>query len=289
MKKTHPILRWSLVAILVIVLAVGCSTTQKAPVTTDLDRDSQVSVPIPESSPIIQNPYVEYLGKAIDPVSGKTVEGYLFRHPVVSSLSRAEAERYAAASTCYGFLSSGAKWKHLENWVLNPANGDGLTSSFLLSNEAMDIAKWEDAADGVVGDSRSIQILGDGMLTNSPLSLSNSRPDGVNAVFLGGGLSSGTIAVTVIWGIFSGPSSRRELTEWDQEFNDANFTWSMSGEAGKMDFENIATHELGHACGMNDQYSSSCKEVTMYGYGANGETKKRTLEAPDITGISILY
>ena len=290
MKKTRSILRWSLVAILTIVVLAGCSGTQKAPVTTDLGRDSQISVSSPEANPIIQNPYVEYLGKAVDPVSGKTVEGYLFRHPVTSNLSLAETERYAeAVKACYGFLATGAKWKHIENWVLNPANGDGLTSSFLLSNEAMDIAKWEDAADGVVGDGNSIQILGDGSLTNSPVSLSNKTPDGVNAVFLGGGLSSGTIAVTVIWGIFSGPSSRRELTEWDMEFNDANFTWSMSGEAGKMDFENIATHELGHACGMNDQYSTSCKEVTMYGYGANGETRKRTLETPDITGISILY
>ena len=290
MKKTNAVLRWSLAAMLAMVMLAGCSTTQKAPIATDLGRDQLVSASISDDSAVIQNPYVQYLGKAVDPVSGKTVEGYLFRHPITTNFSVAEAERYAeATSTCYGFLSSGAKWKHTENWVLNPANGDGLTSSFLLSNEAADIAKWEDAADGGVGDGKFIDILGNGSLTSTTVSLSNKTPDGVNAVFLGGGLSSGTIAITVIWGIFGGPTANRELTEWDMEFNDANFTWSMSGEPGKMDFENIATHELGHACGMNDQYKSSCKEVTMYGYGANGETKKRTLEVPDITGISTLY
>jgi hypothetical protein len=288
MKKFHPSLRWALITVL-LVLLFGCSTTQKAPVTANLDRDSQISASSAEDSPIALNPYVEYLGKAVDPQTGKIVEGYMFRHPDTSKLSPTEAQRYAEAITCYGFLATGAKWKVVEPWVLNAANNDGLTSSFLLANETLNISKWEDAADGVVGDGLSINILGNGTLTTSPLTLSNSRPDGVNAVFVGGGLSSGTIAITVIWGVFSGATSRRQLTEWDQEFNDTNFTWTMTGEAGKMDFENISTHELGHACGLNDQYSSSCSAVSMYGYGANGETKKRTLEAPDITGISTLY
>ena len=55
-----------------------------------------------------------------------------------------------------------------------------------------------------------------------------------------------------------------------------------------MDFENIATHELGHAVGLGDLYND-CTEETMYGYASYGETKKRTLEAGDITGIKKLY
>ena len=68
-----------------------------------------------------------------------------------------------------------------------------------------------------------------------------------------------------------------------------DFDWSASGEAGKMDFENIVTHELGHAVGLADLYTTSCSEQTMYGYAANGETKKRTLESGDITGVKQLY
>ena len=55
-----------------------------------------------------------------------------------------------------------------------------------------------------------------------------------------------------------------------------------------MDFENIATHELGHSIGMGHP-SSECIEETMYAYADFGETKKRTLNTGDIEGISELY
>jgi len=285
--QTGAILRWYLAALLAVLVLTGCSGVGKAPVATDVGRDSQLTVSTATETQIIQGMSVEYLGKAIDPVSGKTVEGYLFRHPVGLDWSLAEADRIAAATdTCYGFLADGAKWKHIESWLVNPAKA-GLTGSFILSNMTSDIAKWEDAADGVPGDGSYIDILGNGSLTNSKLSLSKGKPNGKNAVLFGK-LGASTIAVTIIWGVFSGPVENRELIEWDQQYNTA-FAWSMSGEPGKMDFENIATHELGHSCGLDDQYSSACSEVTMYGYASYGETKKRTLEDPDITGISTLY
>lgn len=56
-----------------------------------------------------------------------------------------------------------------------------------------------------------------------------------------------------------------------------------------MDLQNIATHEMGHAIGLADIYTSECSEVTMYGSSSMGETKKRTLAAADISGIRALY
>ncbi|USN55340.1 MAG: hypothetical protein H6765_01755 [Candidatus Peribacteria bacterium] len=56
-----------------------------------------------------------------------------------------------------------------------------------------------------------------------------------------------------------------------------------------MDFDSIATHELGHSFGMGDLYQIECTEQTMYGYGSEGEAHSRTLEIGDITGISKLY
>jgi hypothetical protein len=41
--------------------------------------------------------------------------------------------------------------------------------------------------------------------------------------------------------------------------------------------------------GMNDLYSNECLEQTMFGYAVYGETKKRTLESGDVTGIGKLY
>lgn len=56
-----------------------------------------------------------------------------------------------------------------------------------------------------------------------------------------------------------------------------------------MDLQNIATHELGHGVGPGDIYSSSCSEVTMYGYSSYGENKKRALEQQDIIGLQKMY
>ena len=72
-------------------------------------------------------------------------------------------------------------------------------------------------------------------------------------------------------------------------YDEADFSWSSSGNLSAMDFESIATHELGHAIGLDDLYTAECAEQTMYGYASEGETKKRTLEAGDIKGASELY
>lgn len=68
-----------------------------------------------------------------------------------------------------------------------------------------------------------------------------------------------------------------------------DFDWSLDGAPGAMGFENIATHELGHSLGLNDQYESQCADVTMYGYAGEGEINKRDLEINDITGVYELY
>lgn len=78
---------------------------------------------------------------------------------------------------------------------------------------------------------------------------------------------------------------------------ETNHTWGYAGPTNEtelgdlnvMDLQNIATHELGHGVGLADLYETSCSEVTMYGYSTEGETKKRTLEEPDIIGIQKLY
>ena len=70
---------------------------------------------------------------------------------------------------------------------------------------------------------------------------------------------------------------------------DIDFAWSASGEAGKMDLQNIATHELGHGAGLDDLYQSPAYRETMYGYSAYGEISKRDLYIGDKTGITKLY
>ncbi len=225
-----------------------------------------------------------YLGKAKDPQTSEMVEGYVFIHHKNSpAKSGGNAKQ---TSICYGYLATGAKWKNVENWVINPANNIGLSDIFLLNTTAADIAKWEDAADGVVGNSLGVNRVGDGAIVN--YFTDTTKLDGINEVQFGPIADTNTIAVTTVWGIFSGPTFQRKLVEWDQAFN-TFYRWSASGEAGKMDYQNISTHELGHAVGMADLYTSSCAEETMYGYASLGETKKQTLNGGDILGIDRLY
>lgn len=231
------------------------------------------------SSAIKVNDNVYYLGKAKD-VNGKEVEGFAFirrREPEV----RPAKPPKGGGPSCYGFLAKGAKWKTLEPWIVNPSNLSALSEGFVSDNLADDITKWASAAER--------NILGDGSSTNDTLVADTSSPDNKNEVYFADISESNTIAVTIVWGYFAGPPQLRELVEWDQVYDDVSYPWSSSGEAGKMDFRNIATHELGHSVGMDDIYESACSEVTMYGYATFGEIKKQTLELPDITGVKELY
>lgn len=194
-------------------------------------------------------------------------------------------------SSCYGFLSKGAKWKAVEGYIVDSGNTRGLNPGFISSNLAADIDKWEDAADGVL-DGSIINILGD-KVAGVVDGVDMEAPDKKNEVYFADIKSANAIGMTVVWGIFRGPLSGRELVEWDQVYDDWDFDWSADCEAEacdqKMDFGNIATHELGHSVGMDDLYEAKCSEETMYGYAGYGETKKRTLESGDIFGISQLY
>ena len=83
-------------------------------------------------------------------------------------------------------------------------------------------------------------------------------------------------------------TSSGEARDGDIIFN-TDYTWSTTGEAGKYDIQNVATHELGHTLLLTDLYGEADKEKTMYGDADKGETKKRLLHPDDILGILYLY
>lgn len=224
------------------------------------------------------------LGTTYDKQSDTMVEGYAFVHkkaPAKSASSSVNSKK-PGGSTCYAFMGAGggAKWKGTaEAWIMNPTNSFGLDANTLFNTEALDIQKWETAS--------HYNIMGNGTLTSNTLVADNTTTDGQNEVYFGPITDANTIAVTIVWGIFGGPIQNQVIVEWDQVFN-TNFQWSLTGESTKMDFENISTHEVGHAVGM-DHPLGNCVDETMYAYGANGETKKRDLNDGDIAGISKLY
>lgn len=257
-----------------------------------LDTGVRVSVPgvAVNSSPALD---VISLGEAKD-VDGRLVQGYMFVHYRDAFGHKPGHDKGGGkkggggGEKCFAFLAKDAKWKTVEPWIVNTTNTRSLAGSFVFSNLTSDIAQWEDAADGSVDGVQGADVLGDGSTTLATLVADTVSPDGNNEVYFADIDSTGAIAVTIIWGFFGGRPSARELVEWDQVYDDVDFDWSSTGEVGKMDFGNIAQHELGHSFGMGHP-DDSCTEETMYRFAAFGETKKQTLEAGDIAGVSKLY
>lgn len=189
---------------------------------------------------------------------------------------------------CFAHLAKGARWKVTEPYLLNPANGDGLSSTFVASSIASSLAAWDAEV--------SFNIFGTGSLTAATLVEDTVAPDGLNEVFFAPLSYPNAIAVTIVWGIFSGPPRGRELVEWDMVFNDPTYKFGNAGPTSEtslgdttiMDLLAIATHESGHAAGLGHP-EDSCTEETMFRFATEGETKKRTLNAGDIKGIKALY
>lgn len=245
------------------------------------------------------NSSVISLGSALDPGTGEIVEGFAIVRYRDNHAKGGNGKGNGGGggkpggggggAVCYAYLGNGAAWQTSEPWVVNPSNIDGLDEAFIFANLSEDIAKWEDAADGVVDGIEGADILGTGSSTSDVLVADMVAPDGVNEVYFADIDSPGAIGVTIVWGIFSGRPSNRRLVEWDQVYDDVDFDWANDGSANAMDFENIATHELGHSVGMSDLYDAACATETMYGYAAEGDIDKRDLEAGDIAGIDGLY
>lgn len=289
------------VVILTLLLLLGVFAYAKPNFAPAIVNPSGKSVVIP-SHAVELAPGVFSLGTAVD--KGRVVEGFAFvdykkeqAKPLCNNdgiCGRGENKNNCAndcgnggtggESTCFAFLAKDAKWKTVEDYIVDPTNIDGLDENFVKINLALDIAEWEDAADGadILGD--EVPGIVDGADTLSP--------DNKNEVMFGDIASPGAIAVTIVWGIFNGPPFARELVEWDQVYDDVDFDWSADclndNCTNKMDFENIAQHELGHSIGMGHP-SDTCTEETMFRFASNEETNKRTLNDGDIAGVQEFY
>jgi len=182
----------------------------------------------------------------------------------------------------------GAKWKSFPVPIeVNPSNPDNLDETFVLTAIHIAAEEWDDGAysswGGVPPNLFQVSTTFS-TKTYSDLAWTSNKRDGVNTLVWGDYPTSGVIAVTILWyNIVT-----KTILEFDIVF-DINYAWSASGEADKMDLQNIATHELGHGAGLGDVYQSAAYRETMYGYSTWGETSKRDLYTGDKTGITKLY
>lgn len=176
--------------------------------------------------------------------------------------------------TCYKLM--GVTWPSLPvSYAINPSNPDGLSEGFVTSAFAVSAEAWDAET--------SAELFNDAYTVD--YSARYGIQDYQNSVAFGSYSDPNVIAVTSVWYTRRG----KQIVEFDMLFN-TGFSWGdASVDPSLMDFQNIATHELGHSVGLADLYTSSCTAVTMYGYSGEGETSKRTLEQPDVLGLQKMY
>jgi hypothetical protein len=162
-------------------------------------------------------------------------------------------------------------------YYVNPS-GSKLTTFKVIATVKTSFETWDNAT--------SIELFNDNVQQTS---LYGNKYDGKNVVSWGK-LSQGVLAVCYTWYYrYSGA-----IVEFGIVFN-TRYSWGIDpdGEGGTTinayDIQNIGTHEAGHTLCLGDLYSAAARELTMYGYGARGETKKRNLGYGDIQGIRFIY
>lgn len=182
--------------------------------------------------------------------------------------------RPGKTSTCYKLM--GYKWNSLPvKYYINPSNPQGLTEDFVMWTIYNSAETW-DAATSKELFENSINI---------DYSATYGIQDYKNSIAFGAYPDNGVIAVTSVWFTRIG----KQIVEFDQLYN-TYYSWGNADNGWvEMDLQNIATHELGHAVGLDDIYTTSCDTVTMYGYADWNDISKRTLESADVTGLRSMY
>jgi len=163
----------------------------------------------------------------------------------------------------------GVHWYTTANYWINTKNNYGLSAPSVVTTITTSAGTWDSQTSATV------------FSYQGTTGRSAGKYDGYNVVAWGG-YQAGAIAVTYIW--YSGD----RILETDTRMNIV-YKWSLSGAAGKMDVQNIMTHEFGHWVGLADLYSDADYWLTMYGYAGYGETYKQTLGHGDILGLQAVY
>lgn len=181
------------------------------------------------------------------------------------------------------FKLLGVKWKTFPvDYSVDPSNDDVAGTDAVTTSVTDSFATWDEAT------SRDLFRYGGPSAMESLVAT-----NGENLVFWEsmGEANSNIIAMTTIWYT----RKTKEIVETDIQMND-DMAWGIDpdGEGpqllpGAYDIRNIATHEAGHVCGLADLYGPRDTELTMYGYGSQGEVRKISLASGDIAGLVKLY
>lgn len=198
---------------------------------------------------------------------------------------------------CGAPIAMGARWRSSRGYFVHPQNSGGLDLRTVVTEVEAAADTWR-----CVFRSMNLEPLGPllGVVEGNSDHIDFHKPTGDNRVAFAkmrmpDGSEDQTLAVTISHGRYGGPEDKRYIAEFSTVFND-DYTFANCADgknrcaADKMlDFQSIATHELGHAHGLDDLYSSKCTGATMYWNAQPGEIKKRSLTDDDRNSMIALY
>lgn len=192
-------------------------------------------------------------------------------------------------SACTAPIADGARWRSSEGYYVHTRNNQGLSEHYITTAVARAMDAWK-----CVLGALELTAIGPrlGVRSNVPAEeFVMTRPTGENEIGFGPIEGRpGTVAVTVVWGVFGGPLATRQISEFKMRFDEEHYRFGNASLSGVfMDLEAIATHEAGHAYGLDDIYVAPCEHVTMFGTSRSGETQKRSLAGEDVDGLGSLY
>jgi len=172
-----------------------------------------------------------------------------------------------------GYALSGHKWSVFQvPYYINTSNADGVSASAVTSAIQNAAAAWSMQSHANV----LLYYMGQ---TSGTSAVSNGK----NEVFFRQA-TSGSIAQTFRWW----NATTNQLIDADVVFYDSSwkFFGGNSGCSNGFYIQEIATHELGHALGLDH---SSVSTATMYPGSPYCNLSKESLDADDIAGIEKLY
>lgn len=170
-----------------------------------------------------------------------------------------------------GWKLPGGTWKYKINPSSVPSSVGGGNLATMVSNS---FSKWTSA----INSTSSPTLVPDGLTTKT-----NKALDYQN-IITWGRTSGSALGVTYVWYY----TATHLVADVDTIMN-KRFAWSLACSTASYNAEDILIHELGHWFGLDDEYSSSYVNNTMYGYGSKAEVKKITLENGDKAGIDSIY
>jgi len=94
---------------------------------------------------------------------------------------------------------------------------------------------------------------------------------------------SDTIGIAVLWVSRDG----RRIAGVDILLNGEHFAWATDGDPQAVDVQDVTTHEIGHALGLD--HSLTSPEVTMFPVMVPGETTKRFISEEERVIIRLIY